>query len=1014
MRAKKVLSLILVILLILSSFSFVFGTSRNYKIKVSSTSGGYVEYNGDVSPKSINVNFDDVHTFTAIPDSGYEFIGWKYNSNDTYTDESNEYSVYNPNGNKIDVKIRSSKYTKNIRAKFAIKRYTVNFNANGGTLSGKTSFTNVKHGKSIKPPKVSPPYGYIFDGWDNDAYTNVTDNLIINAKYKPITYTITFLPGEHGTINGTTTQSVEYDSTTIPPTVNPDAGYEFIGWSGGFDSTTPITGELTLTAQYSKLTYIVNFNPNGGTLSGQSSFTGVEHGSSLTPPIVTAPYGHIFDKWDSDEYKNVAKNLTINANYNFKTYTVKFFPGDHGTLNGTTTQSISYKGSAESPEAIPFTGYEFSGWSNNDYNNVTTDTAVTAQYEIKKYTVVFNVGDGSTSDTVIYYDVPHGSSVATPIITAPNGYSFIDWDSSSYTNVTSDLIINAQYRLKTYSVTFLPGNHGTLTGETTQNINHGSYVAKPEVNSDTGYHFIGWSDGFDPDSIPITANTTVTALYEKNTYPLIITVTGNGKVDKNIDAATYDHGTTVTLTANPDLYSKFVGWSGDINSTSSSIDIDMTEAKSITATFEDYKSINLSVGHVTENVDGTFTAAFSYTNLNDENIDTSLYEYNTLTGSGIISSTATPKLFEKGVINDALIVTFDGSDITWSLTGPDGNISNATANADDVSKTMLSVNIISNGDVSINSDKDTYDVNESVTLTAIADPNHHFIKWSGNIGNANPNDLTINVPMDESRSIVAHFAIDTFNLDINIDGNGSVIINPEKDIYDYGTKVTLTADQGAYRIFSGWSGNLDYLIDTNNETITITMDQDIEITAKFTYIPIGPTKYQVTFNSGSHGEIINSNLSKQIVSNGESAQDPSIEAKEGWKFTGWNKSFDNITKSIVVNATYSEIEIVDEEETPQDTPDTPDNVSEDNNDISEEPNQEGSENEEASEEQQGSGQQEGLVGEEGSNQSDIELDQEVPYDEAKLPNTGGVNVYILYSLGSGLIAVGFLFNNKKK
>jgi len=79
------------------------------------------------------------------------------------------------------------------------------------------------------------------------------------------------------------------------------------------------------------------------------------------------------------------------------------------------------------------------------------------------------------------------------------------------------------------------------------------------------------------------SNFNVLALTE---YTLTINIDGNGNVNKNPDQTTYTEGTSVQLTANPETGWIFSHWSGDLNSNSNPVTIDMNGNKDVTAHFE--------------------------------------------------------------------------------------------------------------------------------------------------------------------------------------------------------------------------------------------------------------------------------------------------------------------------------------------------------------------------------------------------------------------------------------------
>ena len=81
---------------------------------------------------------------------------------------------------------------------------------------------------------------------------------------------------------------------------------------------------------------------------------------------------------------------------------------------------------------------------------------------------------------------------------------------------------------------------------------------------DPGYHFTGWSGDLsgtnNPENITMDSDKTVTATFALNTYTLDVTVVGSGSVTRDPDQPTYDHGSSVQLTATPALGWTFVGW----------------------------------------------------------------------------------------------------------------------------------------------------------------------------------------------------------------------------------------------------------------------------------------------------------------------------------------------------------------------------------------------------------------------------------------------------------------------
>ena len=132
---------------------------------------------------------------------------------------------------------------------------------------------------------------------------------------------------------------------------------------------------------------------------------------------------------------------------------------------------------------------------------------------------------------------------------------------------------------------------GSIASETLLTI-----TAIPEVE----YTFIGWtgtSSLENPLTITVNSNLTITANFEKRKYPLTINKEGEGTIKEEIvstgKTTEYVSGSVVRLTASPLSEWSFISWSGDYEGEENPIEIKLTEAKNITATFEKLDPIYL-------------------------------------------------------------------------------------------------------------------------------------------------------------------------------------------------------------------------------------------------------------------------------------------------------------------------------------------------------------------------------------------------------------------------------------
>ncbi|MDB4067827.1 hypothetical protein N9508_00635 [Flavobacteriaceae bacterium] len=156
-----------------------------------------------------------------------------------------------------------------------------------------------------------------------------------------------------------------------------------------------------------------------------------------------------------------------------------------------------------------------------------------------------------------------------------------------------------------YTLSVTAGEGGTVstTGGEYESGQTVSVTATPEGE----YLFKDWSDGNTnaTRTITVSSNINLTANFEKRKYPLTINIEGEGEVLEEIVNAgrttDYDSGTTVKLTAVPSEGWEFVGWTGAIESAELEIEILVSEAKTISATFSlitnasDYNPVNQTV-----------------------------------------------------------------------------------------------------------------------------------------------------------------------------------------------------------------------------------------------------------------------------------------------------------------------------------------------------------------------------------------------------------------------------------
>lgn len=199
------------------------------------------------------------------------------------------------------------------------------------------------------------------------------------------------------------------------------------------------------------------------------TFTNVPHGDTVTAPEVPEKDGKTFKEWDKD-FSKVTSDLTINAVYDVDTFTVTFKDGEQ-VLE---TQTVEYEAAATAPDTArlsPPEGMHFAKWD-KDFSKVTEDIEVSAVYELNEYTVIFKNGETTLKTEM----VKHGFAATAPNVYDTATKKFVGWD-KSFDNVTSDLIVNAKFETKKFTLTFINFDGTTV------------YTAEVEYGASISDHF---------------------------------------------------------------------------------------------------------------------------------------------------------------------------------------------------------------------------------------------------------------------------------------------------------------------------------------------------------------------------------------------------------------------------------------------------------------------------------------------------------------------------------------------
>ncbi|WP_020527062.1 BspA family leucine-rich repeat surface protein [Flexithrix dorotheae] len=223
--------------------------------------------------------------------------------------------------------------------------------------------------------------------------------------------------------------TVSFGGAAIAPEDPERDDYTFNGWNAVFDS---VTSDLTVKAKYLKNFITYTFLDYDGTIIQTQTLKNGQYPIDI--PEDPEREGYTFYRWDT-KFEN--QDVFYTAKYFINNYIVNFLDYDGTILK---VDTVAFENAAIAPIDPEREGYTFDGWD-TDFDSVTEDLIITAQYSINRYIVNFLDYDGAIlkHDTVFF-----GSAVNAPTDPEREGYTFDGWD-TDFDSVTQDLTIRAQY-----------------------------------------------------------------------------------------------------------------------------------------------------------------------------------------------------------------------------------------------------------------------------------------------------------------------------------------------------------------------------------------------------------------------------------------------------------------------------------------------------------------------------------------------------------------------------------------
>ncbi|AZN39211.1 InlB B-repeat-containing protein [Paenibacillus albus] len=818
------------------------------------------------TPQTVDYGADGT-TVTAVPAAGYHFVKWSDNVQDASRQDTDVTGAIT------------------VTAQFAIDTFALNYTAGaGGSIDGDKDQV-VERGASGSEVTAVPATGYHFVEWsDGKKSASRTDagvnaNVSVSASFAINQYTLTYAAGANGMITGTTPQTVDYgtDGTTV--TAVPNAGYHFTGWSDSKAATsrkdTGITADLSVTANFAindySLTYTAGLH---GSLTGDTdqSVTYLSDGTEVT--AVPAAGYHFVDWSDGKDTASrtdtsVADDLSVTANFAINEYTLTYTAGLHGTLTGNAGQTVNHGSDGATVVAVPATGYHFVDWSDGKETasrkdtGITADLNVTANFAINQYTLTYTAGANGTLTGDPDQIVNHGADGTTVVAVPAAGYHFVDWSdgkdtaSRTDTGVTGVISVTANFAINEYTLTYVAGSNGTLTGNPDQTVKHGSDGTTVTAVPATGYHFVNWSDGKDTASrkdTGITADLSVTANFAINQYTLAYSAGANGTLTGDTEQ-TVNHGADGTsVTAVPAANYHFVDWS-DGKKAATRTDTGVTGGISVTANF----AINEFTLTYTAGTNGTLTG---------DTDQTVAY------GSDGTIVTAVP------ATGYHFVGWSDGKDTASRTDTSVAADLSVTANFA-INEYTLTYTAGLNGTLTGDAGQTVTHGSDGTTVVAVPATGYHFVEWSDGKDTASRKDTGITADL----SVTASFAINQYTLTYTAGSHGTLTGDPDQ-IVNYGSDGTIvTAVPVAGYHFVDWSDGKDTASRTDIDVTAV-----VSVTANFAI-----NEYSLTYVAGSNGTLTGD--PDQTVAYGSNGTVVTAVPAAGYHFVDWSDGKDTASRT---------------------------------------------------------------------------------------------------------------------
>ncbi|WP_141499613.1 InlB B-repeat-containing protein [Paenibacillus luteus] len=439
----------------------------------------YVAYNDSANASKATLMMLNGSSWEPVGNDGFSANAAYYTS--LYIDDGTPYVVYHDVGNYRNVVVMK-----------AMKKFTVNYDANGASLGSAPSGSSYGNNTSVTVLNNTGNLvktGYTFAGWNTamdgsgtdyaagDIYTMGAADVTLYAHWSANSYTLAY--DGNGASSGSAPNGGSYAYNTGVTLLGNTGhlvktGYTFAGWNteadgsgtnyAAGDTHTMGASGVTLYARWTVNSYTVSYDGNGAISGSAPSGGSYAYNTSVTVLGNTGSLvktGHTFAGWNTmadgsgtnyasgGTYTIGASGVTLYARWTVNSYTVSY--DGNGAISGSAPSGGSYAYNTSvtvlgNTGSLVQTGHTFAGWntaadgSGTNYaagSTYTVDAAgviLYAQWAVNSYTLAYD-GNGASSGSA-----PNGGSYAynTSVTVLGNtgslvktGHTFAGWNTAA-------------------------------------------------------------------------------------------------------------------------------------------------------------------------------------------------------------------------------------------------------------------------------------------------------------------------------------------------------------------------------------------------------------------------------------------------------------------------------------------------------------------------------------------------------------------------------------------------------